>query len=152
MEPDAWVEQYQREAAERLGRAQGMKEELTRATGSASSARGEVRLTVGPGGNLIDIEFGERVGQLAPAELARLVLRTAQQAHHQAGQAMMEIMRPMLGDSDAMDYLRSQLPPEPPQEEPNTFAQRPTRENDRPRRFPGDEDPDDDEGFQGFRR
>jgi hypothetical protein len=149
MEPDSWVEQYQREAAERLGRAQGLKEDLAAATGSASSPRGEVRLTVGPGGNLIDIEFNAKVAHLAPAELAKLVLRTAKQAHHQAGQAMMEVMRPMIGDGDAMDFLKTQLPPEPPTEEPNAFTTRPTRESGRG--LPRGDDPDD-EGFQGFRR
>jgi DNA-binding protein YbaB len=145
MESDSWVEQYQREAAERLGQAQEIKGELANATGSAASARGEVRLTVGPGGNLIDIEFGEKATHLAATELAKLVLRTAKQAHHQAGQAMMEIMRPMIGDSGAMDFLKTQLPPEPSEEEPNSFTQRPSRDSAQ-----GD-DPDD-EGFQGFRR
>lgn len=146
MEADSWVEQYQREAAERLGQVQGLKEELTNATGSASSARDEVRLTVGPGGNLIDLEFGEKASQLPPAELASLVLRTAKQAHHQAGQAMMQIMQPMIGDSDAMDFLKTQLPPEPPREEPNPFGRRPRPEDDRGRSGP------DQDGFHGFTR
>jgi hypothetical protein len=150
MEPDSWVEQYQREAAERLGQVQGLKEDLTNATGSAASPRGEVRLTVGPGGNLIDLEFGEKAAQIPPAELARLVLRTAQQAHHQAGQAMMQIMRPMIGDSEAMDFLKTQLPPEPPREEPNPFGPRHKRDNDRGQPYPGGGQ--DEDGFHGFSR
>lgn len=143
---DSWVEQYQQEAAARLDQAQGIKADLARVTGTASSARGEVSVTVGPGGNLVDIEFNDKVSHVAPAELAKLVLRTAQQAHHNAGQAMLDVMRPMVGEGAAMDYLKSQLPPEPPKEEPNSFRPRQTRD-DR-----GSQDPNEDEGFQGFRR
>lgn len=150
MDPDSWVEQYQREAAERLGRAQGLKENLTNATGSAASPQGEVKLTVGPGGNLVDLEFSEKAGHLPPQELAKLVLRTAQQAHHLAGQAMLEIMQPVIGSTDAMEYLKTQLPPEPPAEEPNPFV--PRRTQDDPLGRTRGDDGQDDDGFGSILR
>ncbi|RZS37586.1 YbaB/EbfC DNA-binding family protein [Herbihabitans rhizosphaerae] len=149
-DPEAWVERYAREAEERLTRMQGVKEQLGNTSGTAQSTNGEVSVTVGPGGNLLNIEFSSKVKNIAPTELAQLVLRTAQTAHHNAGQEMLAVMRPEFGqNSEAMSFLESQVAAPAPQEEPNTFAPRQWDEDDpqRPRRPRPGADPDDDEGF-----
>src|SRR5438093_7289166 len=83
------------------------------ASGTARSQGGEVTVTVGPGGNLLDVVFSDKVRNVPPAELARLVLMTAQQAHEEAGRQMLDAMRPTLGNGEQMDYLKTQLPQAP---------------------------------------
>lgn len=119
MDENTWLQQYQEETQQRLGLAQEIQEKLRESTGTAQSQDGAVRVTVGPTGALTNLELSPRAGQLTQVQLAQLILRTAREAHRQAGAQMQEAIRPLIGDSDAMAYLESQLPapedPAPPQ-------------------------------------
>ncbi|MGP4014274.1 YbaB/EbfC family nucleoid-associated protein [Saccharopolyspora sp. 5N708] len=96
-ELDAEIEraaaEYQRQRAELRTTA----EQLERLSVTVTSTKREVTVTVGPRGELRDLKFPTAAYRsMAPAELAALVLRTAERAREQAGAKVAELMGPML--------------------------------------------------------
>lgn len=121
-------------------RAAEAKASLERVSATATSADGAVTVTVNTSGALQELRFGPRADELPRARLAAAVVATAKRAQVQAAQQLTSVMAPVIGaDSDAMKFLREQIPaPELPEEEsPREFARKPP-----PR-------PDDDEDFGG---
>ncbi|GDY28910.1 YbaB/EbfC family nucleoid-associated protein [Gandjariella thermophila] len=110
MDANTWLREYQQEAQERLGRAQEAQQRIREATAAAQSPDGAVRVTVGPTGALKNLEITPRAGQLTHAQLAQVILRTAQEAHRQVAQQMAQAVKPLIGDSEAMAFLESQIP------------------------------------------
>jgi DNA-binding protein YbaB len=133
-------------------RAAEAKARLERVSATASSADGAVTVTVNTSGALQELTFGPRADELPRARLAQAVLAAAKRAQVDAAQQLTAIMAPVIGaDSDAMEFLREQIPtPELPQEEPShrefTGTQ---REPPPPPVRPARPRPDDDEDFGG---
>ncbi|VVJ20666.1 Uncharacterised protein [Amycolatopsis camponoti] len=100
-------------------RAAEAKARLERVSATASSADGSVTVTVNTSGALQELTFGPRADELPRARLAQAVLAAAKRAQVDAAQQLTAIMAPVIGtDSDAMHFLREQIPaPEVPEEE-----------------------------------
>lgn len=121
-------------------RAAEAKARLEHISATATSADGAVTVTVNTSGALQELTFGPRADELPRTRLAAAVVATAKRAQVQAAQQLTSVMAPVIGaDSDAMKFLREQIPsPELPEEEsPREFARKP------PSR------PGDDEDFGG---
>ncbi len=100
-------------------RAAEAKARLERVSASATSADGAVTVTVNTSGALQELTFGPRADELPRARLAQAVLATAKRAQLDAARQLTAVMAPVIGaDSDAMEFLREQIPePELPAEE-----------------------------------
>src|SRR3954464_8663245 len=135
-------------------RAAEAKARFERVSATASSADGAVTVTVNTSGALQELTFGPRADELPRARLAQAVLAAAKRAQVDAAQQLTAIMAPVIGtDSDAMEFLREQIPtPELPQEEPAPprweFTET-QRETPPPPVRPARPRPDDDEDFGG---
>jgi DNA-binding protein YbaB len=135
-------------------RAAEAKARLERVSATASSADGAVTVTVNTSGALQELTFGPRADELPRARLAASVVATAKRAQVQAAQQLTSVMAPVIGpDSDAMKFLREQIPaPALPEEEPAPprweFTET-QRETPPPPVRPARPRPDDDEDFGG---
>jgi DNA-binding protein YbaB len=128
-------------------RAAEAKAKLQRVSATATSADGAVTVTVNTSGALQELTFGPRADELPRARLAQAVLAAAKRAQVDAAQQLAGVMAPVIGpDSDAMKFLREQIPaPELPEEESPRSA---FTAGETPRR-PARPRPDDDEDFGG---
>jgi DNA-binding protein YbaB len=89
-------EGYQRQRSRMADLAQQMKE----VSGTATSPRRELTVTVEHNGGLTDIKFtGSAYRRMAPNELSELILSTVAEAKEKATEAAAEVMAPMLPPS-----------------------------------------------------
>jgi DNA-binding protein YbaB len=150
VDANAWLREYQQDVQSRLARAEQVKEQVNAATGSARSADGTVLVTVGPTGALQDLQLSSKADNMTSTQLAQLILRTSREAHRKVAEQMVQAVKPLIGDSEAMSFLESQIPPaeEPPaqdqasQDEPPQWGQ-PQRQQRPARPAWGDDDNDD---------
>ncbi|MFI9388599.1 YbaB/EbfC family nucleoid-associated protein [Kutzneria sp. NPDC052558] len=136
MDANVWLRDYQQDIQNRLARAEQVKEMVNSATGSSRSADGAVLVTVGPTGALQDLQLSPKADSLSSTQLAQLILRTAREAHRKVAEQMAQSVKPLIGDSEAMSFLESQIPPA--EEPPAAAPERPTR--------PAWDDDNDDNG------
>jgi DNA-binding protein YbaB len=111
LDANAWLQDYQQQAQARVARAGEIKEQLASASASAQSPDGAVTVTVGPSGALQNVEFSPRAEGLSRTQLAQVILRTAREAHRRVAERMAQAVKPLIGDSEAMEFLESQVPP-----------------------------------------
>ncbi|HEY0449745.1 YbaB/EbfC family nucleoid-associated protein [Actinophytocola sp.] len=113
MEPESMLQTLRQQADGLAAKAGRLREEITAATATASSADGAVTVTLSPTGALQDISFSAKASGLTPDELGPLVMRTVHEAQRQAS-ARVEASVRQLGDESTMDFLRQFMPtPEP---------------------------------------
>lgn len=101
-DPEDLIAQVERDvvAAEaRAVQAQQFAADVTGMRGEATSPRREVRVTVDLGGKLLDVAFSDDAYELAPRDLAQLVLATAGAAHRVAGRRAMEHAEQLYGEN-----------------------------------------------------
>ncbi len=128
MDANSLLREYQQDVQSRLARAEQVKEMVNTATGTSRSADGAVAVTVGPTGALQDLQLSPKAEGMKSAQLAQLILRTAQDAHRKVAEQVAQSVKPLIGDSEAMSFLESQIPPA---EEPAAAApSRPARNDD----------------------
>ncbi|QUQ67921.1 YbaB/EbfC family nucleoid-associated protein [Kutzneria sp. CA-103260] len=136
MDTNAWLRDYQQDVQNRLARAEQVKEMVNTAIGTARSTDGAVLVTVGPTGALQDLQLSPKADGLTSTQLAQLILRTAREAHRKVADQVAQSVKPLIGDSEAMSFLESQIPPA---EEPAAAQEQPSR----PARPAWDDDNDD---------
>ena len=101
MDPEQWLTSYQRRidgVGAQVARAQ---RELADLTATASSAHGEVTVTVNPAGALCRLSFGERADEMDRPKLAQAVLDTARHAQAEAARRSREALAPIVGGTAA---------------------------------------------------
>jgi DNA-binding protein YbaB len=129
LDANAWLQDYQQQAQARVARAEEIKGQLASAAASAQSPDGAVTVTVGPSGALQNLEFSPRADGLSRVQLAQAVLRAAREAHRRVAERMAQAVKPLIGDSAAMEFLESQVPPPETPQSPTRPA---PRGNDEP--------------------
>ncbi|RZQ65683.1 YbaB/EbfC family nucleoid-associated protein [Amycolatopsis suaedae] len=134
-----WLADIKRQGKQMVEQSQRLQEELGGLTETAQSDDGAVRVSVGAGGALSGLEIDQRAMSRQSAELSAEILRLAARAQAAAARRAMAVVAPVAGES-GMDFLRSQLPSEEPEEAPAAPA---------PERRAGG---DDDEPPQTFMR
>lgn len=134
-----YVESYRQRLDDIQQRAQGASAQLGEIMATAHSDDRSVSVTVNPSGGLQDLQLSKGVEGKSAQQLQRLILDTAHKAQAEAGRQVEEAMQPLLGESEGMDFLRSQL------------AREPEADSDASQGRPQvDDDDDGDEGFKGL--
>jgi DNA-binding protein YbaB len=108
MTGDEWLADYQRRIAEIGATAQRARDALDGLTATASSANGDVTVTVNSAGALQDVIFRERAEDMSLPRLAQAVLDAARDAHATAARKSAEALEPLIGGTAASRYLASQ--------------------------------------------
>lgn len=93
---DAWVAQ----AAEKAQRYERMQAKVAAVTVTESVADGAVRVTVSSGGEVTDLQLGDRVRQWSPAEIAAEILACMRRAQGRLAGRVSEVMAATVGDDD----------------------------------------------------
>ncbi|MDX3658246.1 YbaB/EbfC family nucleoid-associated protein [Streptomyces sp. ID05-26A] len=125
-DPNQLVEDYEQRTAALLEQAEEAKSRIANLTGAATSTDGAVTVSVSAGGALLSLSFGTKADDMPKDRLAALVMSTAKRAQSQAVGQITTIMAPLIGDnSEAMQFVQSQIPPidVPDEPEPATPQQ-----------------------------
>lgn len=118
--PD-WLADLQRQGQEMQQRSEQLQADMAELSESASSPDGSVQVTVGGNGALRDLQIGPQAMSKTGPQLAAEVMRLSATAQSAAAKRVMSMVEPLAG-ADAMEAMRSYLPPEledePEPEEP----------------------------------
>lgn len=111
MSTNEWLDSYQQRVTDIAQTAEQAKAQLQQVSSTLNSADGAVTVTVNASGALQNLSFGPKADDLSRTELAAAVLDAARRAQVAAAHQVTEVMTPLIGgDSDAMAFLREQLP------------------------------------------
>lgn len=125
------LEDYTRRVGEIQRRAEQTQEELKTLRAQASSRDGSVTVVLAPGGRLEKLDLSPRVLQLGHRELAAVIMETIQAAHADAAGQTQAALRPLVGESPAMEFLRDQIGASLPDEDQQPEApRRPANDDD----------------------
>ncbi len=109
-----WLEQWQCDTEAALVAAQEAAQRLAELTATAGSARGEVEVTVGVAGELIELRLSDEVRGWRPDEIAGEVLRLVHEARRQMGEAVAELApAPVTDPQEVQAVLGSYLTSSP---------------------------------------
>ncbi|SFP98964.1 Conserved DNA-binding protein YbaB [Amycolatopsis arida] len=161
-----WLADYTRRVGEIQRKAEQTQEQIKNLRARAASQDGSVSVVLAPGGRLERLDLSPRAMDLGPQRLATVITQTIQAAHANAAAQTEEALRPLVGESDAMEFLRDQIGTslaEEPEPEPGTAPgdqpagpvlrrpdeQAPSRPAPPRRPRPPRNDDDDDEPFGG---
>ncbi|HEX3782573.1 MAG TPA: YbaB/EbfC family nucleoid-associated protein [Pseudonocardiaceae bacterium] len=95
-------------------RAESAQEQIQSATATVRSPDGAVTVTVGAGGAVTDVRFGERAYERPPQQLAALLMQSIGKAQQQVSASVVTAFGGLVGEnSAAMDLLAQFLPADP---------------------------------------
>lgn len=100
---------YTRRVAEIQRQAEETQEQIKSMRARSASPDGSVTVVLAPGGRLESLDLGPRALDLGRERLAAEITRTIQSAHAAAAEQLQHALRPLVGESDAMEFLRSQV-------------------------------------------
>ena len=99
--------------------AEKVQERITTATATVSSPDESVTVTVGAGGAVTDVRFGNRAYQRPPQQLASVLMQVIGKAQRKVSAEVSTAFAGLVGpDSTAMSVLNQFQPPEEPPEPP----------------------------------
>ncbi|HEU5475423.1 MAG TPA: YbaB/EbfC family nucleoid-associated protein [Actinophytocola sp.] len=110
MDPQQWLLQYDEKLKAVAERAEQTDKALRAVGGMATSPDGEVLVRVSASGATTDLELRPSVRDMDPERLSRLILETTRQAQRDAGAQVVEAMRGLVGESEALDVVKHALP------------------------------------------
>lgn len=111
-DPAKWLRDQEQRIAKLQEQANRTKQELAESVVTVASRDQAVTVTVNPAGVLLELRISPHAERLSSAQLTSKIMETYQKARSQAAARTVEIMSGLIGnDSDAMDFLRSTLPP-----------------------------------------
>lgn len=120
MTPEEWLANFESTIADVRAKTARFQEELESAGATESSPDGSIRVTVAANGALTDLRLTE-AARPGPA-LAQEILKLARKAQRAAAVHVAEAFAPLGADSEAMQMVTGYLPPEEPEDEPDTPA------------------------------
>jgi hypothetical protein len=109
-EAQQWLLQYDEKLKAVAERAEQTDKALREVGGSATSPDGEVVVRVSASGATTDLILRPSVREMDPDRLSRLILDTTRQAQREAGAQVVEAMRGLVGESEALDVVKNALP------------------------------------------
>lgn len=104
-----WLEDYTRRVTETQRRTEQVQEQLRNARATATSPDGAVSVVLAPGGRLESLKLTPQAMQLGHERLSATITQTIRSAHEDAAAQTQEALLPLVGESDAMDFLRDQI-------------------------------------------
>lgn len=103
------LEDYTRRVAEIQRRAEQVQEQIKSARARSTSPDGIVTVVLAPGGRLESLKLSPEAMRLGHEQLAATITQTIRSAHEDAAAQTQEALLPLVGESDAMDFLRDQI-------------------------------------------
>ncbi len=110
MNPDDWLSQYDAKLQQVREKTDQAKEQLSQLGGTATSSDQQVTVKVNSSGALEDISFGKDFPHPHPERLAASIMECAQRAQRDAAGQMMQVMQDFVGEGEALDFVRGNLP------------------------------------------
>jgi hypothetical protein len=110
MDPQEWLQQYDDELKAAAAKAEQADKALREVGGSATSPDGDVTVRVSASGATTGLVLRPGVRDLEPDRLAAVILEVTRQAQRDAGRQVVEAMRGLVGDSEALEVVKSHLP------------------------------------------
>jgi DNA-binding protein YbaB len=110
MDPQEWLQQYDDELKAAAAKAEQADKALREVGGSATSPDGDVTVRVSASGATTGLVLRPGVRDLEPDRLATVILEVTRQAQRDAGRQVVEAMRGLVGDSEALEVVKSHLP------------------------------------------
>lgn len=110
MDPQQWLLQYDEKLKAVAERAEQTDKALRAVGGSAVSPDENVVVRVSASGATTDLVLRPGVRDMDPERLSRLILETTRAAQRDAGGQVVEAMRGLVGESEALDVVKSALP------------------------------------------
>ncbi len=110
MNPEQWLAQYDETLQKAAASAQKADKALREVGGTATSSDGEITVRVSAGGATTGLVLRQGVRDLEPEQLARAILEVTRQAQRDASAQVVATMAELVGDSPALDMVKSQLP------------------------------------------
>jgi DNA-binding protein YbaB len=110
MDPQQWLLEYDDKLKAVAARAEQAEQALSRVGGEAESSDGNVLVKVSANGVTTDLQLRPGIRDLEPEQLSRVILETTRLAQRDAGAQVVEAMRELVGDSEALDVVKSNLP------------------------------------------
>lgn len=112
-DPARALSAYQQRVQDIASRADATRSRLAGLRPAATSPDGAVTVTVSSAGALVDLTFGPAAEQLELAELARLVVATAQTARADAARQTEAALAELVGEPAAHRAVAAPAPPDP---------------------------------------
>jgi DNA-binding protein YbaB len=106
---ERWLADYTRKVGEIQRRAEQTQEQIKNLRARAASQDGTVSVVLAPGGRLESLTLTPRAMELGHQRLAATITQTIQAAHADAAAQTQDALRPLVGESDAMEFLRDQV-------------------------------------------
>lgn len=135
-----WLDDYTRRVAEIQQRAEQVQTDIKSMRARASSPDGTVSVVLAPGGRLESLDLTPKALEAGHQRLAKIIADTVRAAHDDAATQTQEALRPLVGDSPAMDFLRDHIEAAR-QDDPAAGSS-----EQRPARRPGSDDDDEPHG------
>ncbi|MEV7550256.1 YbaB/EbfC family nucleoid-associated protein [Amycolatopsis sp. NPDC089917] len=122
----------ERQAREMQEKATRLEEAFATAGATVTSPDGSVTVTLAPNGALSNIQLGRRACALGEARLTATIMTTVREAQSRTARAVTSSVEAIVGDGEAVEMMKSFLPPEPAVDayidQVEKFAEPPERE------------------------
>ncbi|CAM05164.1 YbaB/EbfC DNA-binding family protein [Saccharopolyspora erythraea NRRL 2338] len=110
MHPDDWLSQYSAKLQQVKEDTDRARDQLSEVGGSATSQDGQVTVRVNSSGVLEDIQFGRDFQHPQPDKLRASIMECVRRAQREAAGQMMDVMQRFVGEGDALEFVKSNLP------------------------------------------
>ena len=110
MDPQDWLQQYDEKLQAAAAKAEQADKALREVAGSATSPDGDVTVRVSASGATTGLVLRPGVRELEPDQLARVILEVTRQAQRDVGAQVVKAMQGLVGDSAALEVVKSHLP------------------------------------------
>ncbi|ATE52339.1 YbaB/EbfC family nucleoid-associated protein [Actinosynnema pretiosum] len=110
MEPDQWLAQYGQKIEQAKREAAQTEAKLGGVGGSATSPDGLITVSVNASGALTDLILRPALRGEDPERIAAAVLKAVAEAQRAAAGQVVEIVSELVGDSPALEFVKSRMP------------------------------------------
>lgn len=110
MKPTTWLAQYDEKLMKAAEQARKADNAIREAGGSATSRDGAVTVRVNASGALCDLVLRPGVGDVAPDDLAQVIMETTRRAHREVSAQVVAAMDEFVGPGQALDMIKAHLP------------------------------------------
>jgi DNA-binding protein YbaB len=118
MEPQQWLQNYQKRIAGYKRASEQLKETLGGALVMMSSPDEAVTVTIGPNGSLKNLQLSHRAAEHSPQKLGALIMATVRRAQRVMAEKVVQAVSEFGGgENDASKLIRNYLPQDPADEQ-----------------------------------
>ncbi|MFD1149503.1 YbaB/EbfC family nucleoid-associated protein [Saccharothrix hoggarensis] len=110
MEPDQWLAQYGEKIEQAKRNAAQVETQLGGVGGSATSPDGLITVTVNASGALTDLILRPQLRGEDPERISGAIMTAVAKAQRAAAGQVVQIMTEFVGDSPALEFVKSKMP------------------------------------------